>query len=156
MGLDKTWHGQQNRTGAGRAVIRQCRARQDKIEPGWVDHGRTGSVGRNWACSCKADHVRAEQCRAGQRQAEPGRNRAASVSTRRGREGPGRATKGRPVLKRAGQNVTGSGIVRRTGQGWREGSIGQCRARQDSARPVWVRIDCRRLGQERAKPGRAG
>ena len=30
-------------------------------------------------------------------------------------------TKGRPVLKRAGQNVTGSGIVSRTGQGWREG-----------------------------------
>ena len=30
-------------------------------------------------------------------------------------------TKGRPLLKRAGQNVTGSGIVSRTGQGWREG-----------------------------------
>ena len=67
-GQDLAWAAEPDRGRKG--SVRQCRARQDKIEPGWVDHGRTGSVGRNWACSCKVDHVRAEQCRAGQRQAE--------------------------------------------------------------------------------------
>ena len=46
-GQDLTWAAEPDRGRKG--SVRQCRARQDKIEPGGVDHGRTGSVGWNWA-----------------------------------------------------------------------------------------------------------
>ena len=84
-------------------------------------------------------------------------------STRQDQARPGRSgrpTKGWPVLNRAGQDLTGLGVVSRTGQGRREGQywtvqravrigLGQDRAN-------WVRIGSGRLGQERAEPGRTG
>ena len=70
-GQDLAWPAL-NRTGQGREG--QCRGMQDKVDPGWVGHGRIGRVGRGRAISCKAGHGRAGsssvgQGRIGQRQA---------------------------------------------------------------------------------------
>ena len=60
-GLGKTWQDlawsaepdRRDRKGS----VRECRARQDRVEPGWVDHGRIDRVGRDRAGSCKASNV---------------------------------------------------------------------------------------------------
>ena len=78
-GQDLAWAAAPDRGRNG--SVRQSRARQDKIEPGWVDHGRIiGSVGRNWAGSCKADHGRAVSGRTA-----PGRVKQSSTSQHQAR-----------------------------------------------------------------------
>ena len=86
-----------------------------------MDHGRIGRVGRNrGAGSCKAGHGVAVWAighgRAGQRLASGTEQR----HTEPGKAGkdPGRVTKDRSVLGKIGQNLTGPGMVSRTGQGW--------------------------------------
>ena len=40
---------------SGKGSVRQCRARWDRVEPGWVVHDRIGRVGRDPAGSAMAE-----------------------------------------------------------------------------------------------------
>ena len=47
------WSAEPDRGGKG--SVRQCRARRDKVEPGWVDNGRAGKEGRDrWTVQSQA------------------------------------------------------------------------------------------------------
>ena len=107
----------------GKGSERQCRARQDSVDPGWVGHSKIGRVRREWTGLCKAGYGRSVTDRAGQGPA-PGRLDQGSASQDRVepgrvekyRTGPEGATKGRSEPDRAGQALA-PGMITRTGQG---------------------------------------
>ena len=108
-GLAGLWRVGQCWTGLGKIMVSitgqgqegQCWDRQDRVEPGWMDHGRIGRVGQDRAVSCKAGHGqtvsgmtapgRVEQSSTRQNQARLGRTRQiikSSVSAGQGWERP--------------------------------------------------------------------
>ena len=124
-----------------------------RVEPGWVAHGRIDIVGRDrgqararpahgvavWGMVGQDSTWRVEQSSARQNQARPamtGQGHEGSVSAGQDWAKPNRAWHDQ-------QNWTGGGG---------KGSVRQCRARQDRAGPVLVRIGRGRLGQDRAGP----
>ena len=119
--------GQAAQDWGGKGSVRQCRDRQDRVDPGWVGHSRIGRIRRGRASLCKAGQDQAVSDRAGQdsaRQAgsgqrQPGQGRSGfrteSRSTGQEREGPRMVGQCRTDLVIGQAPVPG--MVSRTGQG---------------------------------------
>ena len=98
-GQDLAWSTESDR--GGKCSVKAVQGQQDRVDPGWVGHGRIGRVGRDRAGSCKVGHGRVGsdsggQGLTGQRQAgwirtapaRTGQSRAGSRSTGQDREMP--------------------------------------------------------------------